>query len=172
MTNNPQYLIVHHGGGTDADPLANTSNHTAETINAWHRHLWNFKSSLGWYVGYHYVIEKSGKVVQCRADNEEGAHCIGKNRSSIGIVLCGNFDSTVPTKEQEEALRLLIQRLAKKHNIAKSAVVPHRKFVNKSCYGRRLPDDWAAAFLSEIDNRTALSEYSTIELIAELRRRW
>jgi len=171
--NKPQYLIIHHFGGTDSDPLADTSNQTAEIVNAWHRKLWNFKSSLGWYAGYHYIIEKTGKVVQCRADWEEGAHCIGKNRSSIGIALSGNFDATLPTKEQEETLRLLLKRLAKKHNILKGNIVPHRRFANKSCFGRRLTDTWAADLLDDkqVDTRTPLTEYTIAELFAELRRR-
>ena len=169
--NAPRWIIVHHTGGTANDPLANTSHHTFEMVDNYHRQLWNFRSSLGHYIGYHYFIDHNGKVTQGRADTDEGAHTRGYNRSSIGICLAGNFDSTVPTKQQEDALRLLIQRLAKKYNIAKAAVVPHRKFANKTCYGRRLTDDWAAAFLSKIDDRTALSEYSIMELIGELRRR-
>lgn len=169
--NRPEYLIVHHFGGTDNDPLANTSNHTAEMVNEWHRQLWNFKSSLGWYAGYHYIIEKTGKVVQCRADLEEGAHCKGYNRRSIGIALSGNFDSTVPTPEQEKSLKRLLETLTKKYNIPRWNVVPHRKFANKTCYGRRLSDSWAADLLTDMDIRTPLTEFTTAELFSELRRR-
>lgn len=171
--NIPEYLVVHHTGGTDRDPLANTSNHKFETVDGWHRHLWNFRSSLGHYIGYHYFIDKTGKATQGRADNEEGAHTKGMNRRSIGICLAGNFDATIPTKEQEETLRLLLKRLAKKYNIPKGNIVPHRRFANKSCFGRRLTDTWASDLLDEkqADTRTPLTEYSIVELFAELRRR-
>lgn len=169
----PEYIVVHHTGGTDNDPLFDTSNQKVETVDAWHRHLWNFKSSLGWFVGYHYFIDKTGKVTHCRADNEEGAHTKGMNRRSIGVCLAGNFDSTVPSLEQEKALARLLTELSKKHNIPQGNIVPHRRFANKTCYGRRLADDWAANLLDteEADTRTPLRDYTNAELIAELRRR-
>lgn len=143
MRNVPKWLIVHHTGGTQANPLADTSHHTFEVVNNWHRQLWNFRSTLGRYIGYHYFIDKSGKITHGRADGDEGAHCIGYNRSSIGICLAGNFDATLPTKEQEHALSELLHTLMATHNIGKDKIVPHRRFSNKTCYGRKLDDDWA-----------------------------
>jgi N-acetyl-anhydromuramyl-L-alanine amidase AmpD len=168
--NLPEYIIVHHTGGTAADPLADTSNHTFAIVNNYHRGLWNFRSKLGHYIGYHYFIDKTGKLTQGRADDEEGAHVRGFNRKSIGICLAGNFDATSPTKEQEQTLRLLLNRLSKRYDISKSAVIPHRKFANKTCYGRRLSDDWAAELMQK-DQRSSLTEYTIMELINELKRR-
>lgn len=131
--NQPQYLVVHHTGGTDADPLADTSHHTVYTVNNHHKTLWpRFISSLGWHVGYHYFIDKYGKVTQTRKDWEEGAHVRGKNSQSIGICLAGNFDRTKPTVEQAAALTELLTKLAKQHNITSDNIVPHRKFANKT----------------------------------------
>jgi hypothetical protein len=54
--NKPEYLIVHHSGGTDAYPLADTSHHTAQIMESWHL-------SKGWDgLGYQYVIHKDGEV--------------------------------------------------------------------------------------------------------------
>jgi len=111
MKNTPQWLIVHHSSGTDANPKADTSNQTVEIINEWHRQLWNYKSSLGWYVGYQYVIDKTGKVTQCRADSDVGAHTKGLNSQSIGVLVIGNFDVTMPTVAQTRALKTLLERL-------------------------------------------------------------
>ena len=172
--NKPEYLIVHHTGGIDSDPLADTSHHTFEMVNAWHKHLWNFRSTLGYYIGYHYFIDKEGKVTQGRADNEEGAHCIGKNRSSIGICLAGNFDATDPTEKQVKSITGLLKKLSKVHGIEQNKIVPHRTFANKTCYGNRLPDGWAASLVTdgvEPPQKTPLSEYTVAELFAELRRR-
>lgn len=170
--NRPEYLIIHHSGGTDADPLADTSKHSFETVDNWHRRLWQFKSSLGHYIGYHYFIDRSGKVTQGRADNEEGAHCLGKNKSSIGICISGNFDRTSPkpSKAQEDALRKLLLQLMNRHGITADKIVPHREFSNKTCYGRTLPDDWARN-LVESESPMSLQEYTTMQLINELRRR-
>lgn len=148
-TNKPTYLIVHHTGGTDKNPKEDTAHHTFEVVDEWHKKLWNFKSSLGHYIGYQYFIDKTGKVTQGRADTDEGAHTIGKNLSSLGICLAGNFDVTKPTKEQVEALKTLLKAKMSQYSITLGNVVPHRKFANKSCYGKLLPDTWAQDILKE-----------------------
>lgn len=109
--NIPKFLIIHHCGGTDLNPLADSSNQTFEDVNAYHRtapNVWlGYLSSLGYAIGYHYFIEKNGKVTQGRADTDEGAHCKGFNTQSIGICLAGNFDATMPSQAQIEALKAL-----------------------------------------------------------------
>lgn len=147
--NKPQFLIVHHTGGTDADPLADTSHHTFEIVNEYHRQLWNFKSSLGFYIGYQYFIDINGKVTQGRADTDEGAHTIGKNLSSLGICLAGNFDATMPTKAQIDALKTLLKAKMSQYSIPLANVVPHRTFASKTCYGKHLSDTWAQELLKE-----------------------
>ena len=57
--------------------------------------------------------------------------------------MSGNFDVTLPTKEQTEALTRLLKRLMEELKIPASKIVPHRTFANKTCYGKRLSDDWA-----------------------------
>jgi hypothetical protein len=135
--NIPKYIIVHHTGGTDANPLADTSSHTMEQVDQWHR-------AKGWDgIGYNWYIEKSGAVKQGRDEKKEGAHTVGYNNQSIGICLAGNFDATLPTKEQEKSLAGLIASLRAKYTISAENVVPHRKFANKTCYGKKLAEDWA-----------------------------
>ncbi len=52
--NNPEKIILHHTGGTNANPLADTSHHTAEIVENWHL-------AKGWLgIGYHFFIEKTG----------------------------------------------------------------------------------------------------------------
>src|SRR3990167_11059384 len=124
MLNTPEYLIVHHTGGTKADPLADTSHHTYEIVDAYHK-------SLGWEgFGYHFFIDKGGALKAGRAENYHGAHTLGYNQKSIGICLAGNFDATLPTKEQEDALAVLLTELRKKYLIPRENIVPHRKFAN------------------------------------------
>lgn len=147
--NTPTYIIVHHTGGTDANPLADTSHHTFEMVNEHHKKLWNFPSSYGYFIGYHYFISKDGKVKQGRAHKDDGAHTIGKNQSSIGVCLAGNFDATLPTDEQTLALKRLLLRLMEELKIPASKIVPHRTFAQKTCYGKRLGDDWARSLVIE-----------------------
>lgn len=145
----PKYIIVHHTAGTALDPKADTSSHTFETINSWHKTQFNFKSSMGYYCGYQYFIDKNGKVTQGRKDTEEGAHTIGRNKDSIGICLAGNFSVTDPTDSQKIALQSLLLAKVKEYGIKIENIVPHRKFASyKDCYGSRLKDDWAQKLVS------------------------
>lgn len=155
-TNYPNWIIIHHTGGTDENPLASTKHHTFGIVNEYHRKKWNFKSSLGLYAGYHYFIDYEGNITQARAENEEGAHTLGMNTSSIGICLAGNFDrpKEVPSKEQKDALKKLLKEIMARHNIPAKRIVPHRHFSSKTCYGKNLKDDWASRMvdLAEFQN--------------------
>jgi hypothetical protein len=135
------WIILHHSGGTEADPKADTSHHTFADIDNYHR-------SLGWGgCGYNYVIEKDGKLTQGRKDNEIGAHTIGYNDRSIGIVMCGNFDVTLPTQNQIDTLKVLVTSKMHEHHVPIDNVVPHRKFASKSCYGNLLSDNWIKSLI-------------------------
>lgn len=141
--NKPIAVITHHTGGTDANPLADSSFATVSDVDSWHKVRWpDFKSSLGYWVGYHYVIEKDGKVTQTRAHNEEGAHVIGMNTKSIGVCFAGNFDLTLPTKEQMNAWYKLYSDLLRE--FPEIPTYPHRKYATKTCHGRLLKDDYFA----------------------------
>lgn len=150
MKNHPFYLIVHHTGGTDANPLFDTSKRTFAEINEYHRQRWDgtTQSSLGFYCGYHYYIENDGIVIQARADEDEGAHTIGLNSQSLGICLAGNFDFSLPTPAQVEALRKLLIEKMEQYTISPYNIVPQRTFAIKTCYGMRLADDWARKLVS------------------------
>ncbi len=138
--NNPIVVITHHTGGTDAYPLADSSNATVLDVDKWHRARWpTFRSALGYFVGYHYVIEKDGKVTQTRREDEEGAHVIGMNNKSIGVCFAGNFDLTLPTEAQMQAWYKLYADIQKRYpNIP---TYPHRKYASKTCHGKLLKDD-------------------------------
>lgn len=144
MQNNIQWIICHHTGGTDANPLADTSNQTFEIVDAYHKSLWNFVSSLGHYIGYHYFIDKTGKLTQGRADTDEGAHTIGYNLKSLGVCLAGNFDATFPVQAQIDTLKTLLSQKSSQYNIPLGKIVPHRIFATKTCYGKNLSDTWAS----------------------------
>lgn len=135
-TNNyPVTVFVHHSGGTDANPLADTSEHTAKGMELWH-------IGKGWDgLGYHYVIHKNGDVWKGRPEHRNGAHAKGYNTKSIGVCLAGNFDATLPTPAQIEALREVLKDINSRLGI--EDIRPHRNVANKTCYGKRLGDSWA-----------------------------
>lgn len=142
-------IIVHH--------TASNNNYTLEMCNKDHKDRFGMKSSLGYFVGYHYFIDPQGKVTQTRTDFEEGAHCRGWNntkgnsmdRMSIGISMVGNFSLHLPTPAQVQSLSKLINEKVKEYGIDKSRIVPHRKYAQTECYGKLLSDTWASELVKE-----------------------
>lgn len=166
--NTPQYIIVHHTGGTDKNPLADTSHHTAAMIKQWHL-------QLGWSdIGYNWVIEKDGKIVKGRDEKKEGAHTKGMNSKSIGVCLSGNFDATLPTKAQEEAFKTLYKELQGRYSVLMpDRVVPHRKYAQKTCYGKLLKDDWASNLARQAFDDTPSDDMeAVIEYIKKHDKTW
>ena len=138
--NTPTVVITHHTGGTDANPLADSSFASVKDIDLWHKARWpEFRSSRGYWVGYHYVIEKDGKLTQTREHNEEGAHVIGMNSKSIGVCFAGNFDVTLPTDAQMKTWYWLYGQLLKQY--PDIPTFPHRKYATKTCHGKLLKDE-------------------------------
>ena len=123
----PKYIVIHHGG----------DNANFYQINEYHKQKWGFKSSLGYYVGYHKFIDYSGQLYIARQDNEEAAHCVDPNnphwwnRNSVGICLQGNSENEQPTEFQ---LKTLKQELDK-YDIP---VKMHYEIVSTLCPGKNL----------------------------------
>ena len=73
----------------------------------------------GWSdIGYHYLIDRDGTVVEGRPVERVGAHAKGHNKTSIGISLFGGHGGSQDDKfqdnftpEQDRALRRLIAQL-------------------------------------------------------------
>lgn len=159
MENVPLQIIVHHTASVAPIPQF-------DAINKWHEARKFTLSSLGYYVGYHYVIEKDGTVRQARKDNEEGCHAIGANTNSLGICLVGDFNSEWPSEAQIIALGALIETKQREHSLPVDALYPHRHVSNTSCYGTRLPDDWAKQVLAWFELAKAANvEQQTLALL-------
>ena len=69
------FIIVHHS----ITPRDQAPNRAELGINRTHKARGFPKSSLGWYVGYQYILFGSGEIRQYRKDEEVGAHCKEKS---------------------------------------------------------------------------------------------
>lgn len=104
---------------------------TVEDITHWHKQR-GFRT-----IGYHYVVYRDGSVHTGRPEGEIGAHCVGHNAVSIGICYIGGLAADgktakdTRTKEQREALLMLLRRLRAKYPGAK--INGHRDFAAKAC---------------------------------------
>lgn len=142
MVNKPTRIIWHHSADTDV-------NSQFEKINQFHKSR-NFpKSKLGFYGGYHYLIESSGEVRRYRLDSEIGAHAYGFNHNSIGICLAGNFDIQIPTIMQQRSFSYLLKALIYFYDIEKKDILPHRQIRKTACPGGKLYDTWAQEILND-----------------------
>lgn len=109
--------------------------------DAYHKAQWNFKSSLGFYLGYNYEISAKGLVRQARKDGETTAAAYQKGMNDgrcIHICIDGNFDIEKPTPAQIYALRDLIKKLAKAYSIPPTGIVFHRDYAQKTCPGNNV----------------------------------
>ena len=128
----PKYIIIHHS--------ASPQSQTAKAIDDYHKAKWNFRSALGHYAGYQYIIESNGNIFQARKDTEAGAHTIQENMNyqSIGICLTGWYDDghdNLPTEKQQESLGKLLENKMKEWNIPRENIKFHRDYAPKTCPG-------------------------------------
>jgi hypothetical protein len=104
-----------------------------DEVRRWH------VEDRGWSdIGYHYLIDRDGSVVEGRPLIRAGAHAKGHNSHSIGISLFGGHGGNVNdafgdnfTKEQDAALRKLIAKLKDRYAIG--SVIGHNEVSNKAC---------------------------------------
>lgn len=95
----------------------------------------------GWAdIGYHYVIDASGRTWQCRPLKYQGAHAGNHqlNRGNIGISLMGNFNAQRVPAAQKKALARLLAHLAAKHEVPVRNIYGHAKVRATECPGKHL----------------------------------
>ena len=102
----------------------------AKDIDKWHK-------QRGWKgIGYHYVVDLDGTIEKGRPESEIGAHTVGHNRYSIGVVHVGGLDKNgkpkdTRTEEQKEALLEILRQLLSKY--PKATIHGHNEFAKKAC---------------------------------------
>ncbi len=106
-----------------------------ETIRKWHVDEKKWSD-----IGYHYFIDKKGKIWPCRDIRRSGAHWTGQNLKSIGICLSGRREFFEP---QMRSAHFLIKDLMRLFKISKANVFPHNYFVPmKTCPNFSLDRIW------------------------------
>ena len=106
-------------------------NVTVSEIDAWHKAR-GFRC-----IGYHYVVGLDGSVSEGRPVSEIGAHCLGHNAGSIGVVYVGGLSAVdgspadTRTPAQKKALQSLVSSLRKRFPGA--PVHSHYEFAAKAC---------------------------------------
>lgn len=110
---------------------------TYNDLWAWH------VTNNGWsHIGYHYLIQLDGTIVECRPEHMQGAHCVndGMNRISVAIAYAGGITNDgkqtakdTRTKAQTVALYALTKQLLEKYGLDWQAVHGHNEYAAKAC---------------------------------------
>ena len=83
---------------------AMTSKVQFKTVDKVHKEKFNFKSAMGFWVGYNFIIEKDGTILQARKLGEVLAAHRGWNKTYGAICLAGDFTKEKPTQAQKDSL--------------------------------------------------------------------
>lgn len=128
-------IIVVHCSDSD-----NPAHDDISVIREWHM-------ERGWEdVGYHYLIQKSGKIQIGRSLYTVGAHVNGHNFESIGICLSGKKDFT--EEQFKTAARIIDSLYTGIPNLKpKYGVLPHRFLDSK----KTCPNFEMSRILTHID---------------------
>ncbi|MHC4960341.1 MAG: peptidoglycan recognition protein family protein [Planctomycetota bacterium] len=129
-----RYITVHHEG-SHVRTLTDL-HETAELLERLRRYQVN---QLGWAdIGYHYVIDRTGRVWTARLPDWQGAHVRNNNPNNLGVMVLGNFEKQQPTEAQLAMLPSVIGQLRREHNVPRENVKTHREWVVTACPGREL----------------------------------
>ncbi len=110
----------------------------------------------GWsHIGYHYLIQLDGTVVECRPEDRVGAGASGHNADSVHISYAGGMDAEYKhakdtrTQAQKDALYALTQQLLEKYGLDWEDVWGHNEVSSKACPSFDVDADIAAHFNAE-----------------------
>ncbi|XAL98768.1 peptidoglycan recognition family protein [Phycisphaeraceae bacterium D3-23] len=132
--NGIQKITIHHEGSRAVDftGFDSTAQHL-EKIRKSHVNNNNWSD-----IGYHYIVDRAGRVWEGRPTRYQGAHVGQNNENNLGVMALGNFDRQSPTQQQLNALFDTVRRLKHQHNIPRAQVKSHQEIRPTACPGRNL----------------------------------
>jgi N-acetylmuramoyl-L-alanine amidase len=89
-------------------------------------------------IGYHYVIDRAGRVIEGRPLAYQGAHVKNQNPHNIGVMLLGNFEKQSPSQAQLTSLQSSLRYLMARYRVPVRRVYTHRELGPTVCPGRNL----------------------------------
>lgn len=118
-----RYIVLHHAAAKSC---------TAQDVHRWHR-------ERGWKgIGYHFFVDKQGKIFRGRPIWSVGAHCYGHNYDSIGICCEGDYEEETKMLDvQRKSIAELIIELKKIYTNV--SIVGHKDLCAIVCPGKFFP---------------------------------
>jgi hypothetical protein len=116
-------ITLHHTA--DPRPVGSSYAAVADRVRAYqngHQHDNHWAD-----IGYHFVIDRQGRIWEGRELSWKGAHAGNKqaNENNVGIALIGNFENGDPPAAQREAAEELVAWLAREYGISSSKIYGH-----------------------------------------------
>lgn len=135
-------IVVHCSATRPSWMKNNTLEEKIAEIRRWH------VEERGWArEGYHWFIDRDGRVLPGRPETMIGSHVMGKNAGSLGLCLIGGHGSSADdefeanfTAAQDYELRELIESIKRRTTI--TGLFGHNDFAKKACPGFNVSDWW------------------------------
>jgi len=142
-------ITVHHSAESSSDPNGGSLADSASTLLRIQKYHTRDPSHLWGDIGYHFLIDSSGRIFEGRSLEWQGAHAGGvngtNNRQNIGICMLGDYAHGSPRPAALKSLELLLEDLRARYRIPASRVYPHREFGTTICPGPALTQ-WIDAY--------------------------
>lgn len=148
----PNRISIHHTVSPNQDSVS-----SAQRIRGFQdQHM----ITQGWPdIGYHFLIDRKGKIFRGNAENRIGTHVGGQNTGNLGISFLGQYQpgampgmpAAEPTEASIKAAGRLVRYLSDKYNIdpSRTKVIGHRENPGQST---SCPGDLLLAKIPEIIN--------------------
>lgn len=153
--NGVQRITVHHAGFA---VTARGQSDVARILEAMRRdHTTNRRDGSGrpWAdIGYHYLIDPSGRIWEGRPIRFQGAHVRQNNEHNLGIQVMGNFNEQRPTGEQLATLEAFLADRMRAFRVPVNRVYTHQELMPTAC-----PGEYLQAFMDQI--RTSRSRLAS-----------
>lgn len=135
MMNGVSRITIHHEGSPEP-VLFSGYQATAHRLEMIRRSHVGYR---GWAdIGYHYIIDRAGRVWEGRPVIYQGAHVRNHNPHNIGVMLMGNFELQQPTQAQLAALEKLVTDLRHIYDVPVNRIYTHGELVATRCPGTNL----------------------------------
>ncbi|MFO0826975.1 MAG: peptidoglycan recognition family protein [Phycisphaerales bacterium] len=131
-------ITIHHEGW---DPFTtNDFDETASRIE--HVRIAHRNAKGGGYadIGYHFVVDREGRIWEGRSLKYQGAHVKNHNEGNVGIMCLGNFEEQTPSAKQLAGLSKQVKTMMARYKVPVRRVYTHQEWAGAQtlCPGRSL----------------------------------
>jgi len=133
-------ITVHHEGMPYPIEFSDVPRTRSELEKVRRSHV----DARGWGdIGYHYVIDRAGRIWEARSPRYQGAHVRDFNEHNIGVLVLGNFDLQEPSAIQLSVLERFVGDLRRRHGVSQNEIWTHQECPHAAtaCPGKSLQAD-------------------------------